>query len=172
MFASQIERKAGEIRTILGLSDLLWKASCPGRVSWTEIPDLPGVYCVHLPGGVAPAFSASAGRARHAKPQCPDRLREKQGRILANGPTDILYIGKAGATRSTLRKRVRQLVRFGLGLTAKHRGGEWMWQIRNCAETQILMQTCPRDETERLESRLLARFRNEHGEWPLANRTG
>ena len=97
---------------------------------------------------------------------------DKRRRILAAGPTDILYLGKAGARTSDLRKRVRQLARFGVGRTSKHRGGEWLWQLKGIEDAELRMWCCARGSSEPLERELLARFKHDHGEWPLANRSG
>ena len=172
MWAGEIEEIKDEVRTILSLGNLMARASVPGRASWTDIPACPGIYCVYMPEDIVLSFSDCAGRAKYAVPTSANDLQTKQERILANGPTDILYIGKAGSMSSNLRKRIGQLARFGVGHARNHRGGEYLWQINEIENVCVLTQCCPRGQPESFESRLLAKFRNVHEDWPLANRTG
>lgn len=169
MKALEIDRIACEIGTVLGIGDLMERTSGGKKASWTDIPSHPGIYVVYLPDGLTPSFTASAGRAKYAEPIERHVLRDKWRRITANGSTDILYIGKGGGQRG-LRQRVSQLIRFGAGLYPNHKGGEWLWQVEQIAAARILMRRCPSGREEMLESEFLCRFRNEHGDWPLANR--
>ena len=171
MKASDIDRNVGAKAAFVPLGDLLARADDPGRATWQDIPATPGVYAVCLPDWKDRSFAADAGRARYAEPADPDLLRDKRHRILAAGPTDILYLGKAGARTSDLRKRGRQLARFGVGRASNHRGGEWLWQLRGIDDAELRMWCCPRGSPELLERELLTQFRCDHGEWPLANRS-
>ena len=170
MKASDIEQIMGGKAEVVSLGDLLARADGPGRAKWQDLPASPGVYAVCLSGWEARSFAADAGGAQHAEPANPGRLRVKRDRIIAAGPTDILYIGKAGAKTSNLRKRLRQLARFGVGRASNHRGGEWIWQLEGIDEAQLRMWCCPRGRPEPLEREMLTRFRADHGDWPLANR--
>ena len=170
MKASDIERTMGRKAEVVSLGDLLARADGPGRATWLDLPASPGVYAVCLPGWEIHSFAAAAGRAQYAKPAKSSLLRDKRDRIMAVRTTDILYIGKAGAKTSNLRKRVRQLVRFGVGRASNHGGGEWLWQLEGIEEAQLRMWCCPRGRPEPLERELLARFRADHGDWSLANR--
>lgn len=172
MKASDIDRILGVKAQSVSLGDLLAHANGPGRATWQDLPTSPGIYPICLRGWNTLSFAADAGLARYAEPGDPNLLRDKRRRILAAGPTDILYIGKAGAKTSNLRKRVRQLVRFGVGRTGKHKGGEWLWQVQGINDAILRMWCCPRDRPEPLERELLAQFRNDHGDLPLANRQG
>ncbi len=166
MKAADIEQYVDAKAEVVSLSDLLVRVDGPGRATWQDLPVTPGVYAVVLPSWRDHSFAASAGWAKHAKPTVPDLLRNKQDRILTAGPTDILYIGKA----SHLRKRVRQLARFGMGRARKHRGGEWLWQLDGIDKACVRMWCCSRGRSEPLERELLERFRHDHGDLPLANR--
>lgn len=170
MRASDVDRMMGGNAVVVSLGDLLERAGGPGRAKWQDLPASPGIYAVCLPGWEANSFAPDAGRARFADPEDPGRLRAKRDRILDAGPTDILYIGKAGAEKSNLRKRVRQLARFGAGRRSKHKGGEWLWQLEGIDEAQVRMWCCPKGRPEQLERELLERFKADHGDWPLANR--
>ena len=154
----------------VSMGELLGRASGPGRATWKDLPDCPGIYTVCLPGWTTCPFSADACMARHAEPADPCLLNDKRNRILAAGFADILYIGKAGAEKSNLRTRVSQLIRFGVGLADNHSGGEWLWQLEGIHEAQLRMWCCPRGRSEQIERTLLEQFKADHGEWPLANR--
>ena len=167
MKAADIEQYVGGKARVVSLSDLLARADGPGRATWKDLPHSPGIYAVCLPSWRAHSFAADAGRAKHAKPENPDLLRNKLDRILAAGPTDILYIGKA----IQLRQRVCQLARFGLGRDSNHRGGEWLWQLEGINKAHVRMWRYLRARPEPLERELLDRFRHDHGDLPLANRT-
>lgn len=167
MKASEIDRIAGETGTTLGMGQLMERTAGGKTASWTDIPSHPGIYVVYLPDGLTLSFSASTGRAR--QPIEMHVLRKKWRRIMANGPMDILYIGKGGGLRG-LRQRVSQLIRFGMGLFKAHKGGKGLWQTEQIAAARILVRCCPKGREERLKSELLLWFWNEHGDWPLANR--
>lgn len=154
---------------MLHLDDLMDRAANQKRASWVDIPARPGVYVVCLPNGMIPSFTAHAGLAIHAIPEDPRVLQGRRDSILQHGPTGILYIGK-GSGRKGLRQRVRQLVRFGVGRATNHGGGEWLWQVEQIRCAQLLMRCCSVGWAEGLESELLARFKKDHGSWPLANR--
>ena len=170
MKASDIDRIVGAKVACVLLGDLLARADGPGRASWQDLPAVPGVYAVCLSDWKDRSFATDAGRARYAQPADPDLLRDKRRRFLAAGPSDILYLGKAGARTSDLRKRVRHLARFGVGRASNHKGGEWLWQLEGIDDAELRMWCCARGRSESLERELLAQFRGNHGEWPLANR--
>ena len=169
---SDIDRFVGSCGTTHCMSDLLRRAAGLARATWTDIPSCPGIYAVYLPDTALLSFTTHAGRAKHAVPAALGRLCAKRDSIAAAGPTDILYIGKAGGQRRALRERIAELVRFGVGKARNHKGGEWLWQVERIAEARILTLCCTRGEAERIECELLAQFRRDHGEWPIANRNG
>jgi hypothetical protein len=68
--------------------------------------------------------------------------------------------------------RVRSLVRFGLGKTINHKGGEWLWQIEGYHNLRILISSCPPGKEAAYENGLLKKFYKEHDNYPLANREG
>ena len=170
MKASNIEGILAAKPKVVLLGELLARVTALGRTTWLDLPSSPGIYVVSSPVWEHRPLTAAAGRARHAIPVDPVVLSEKRNRILSGGPTDILYIGKAGGRSSDLRKRVRQFVRFGKGQARNHRGGEWLWQVEGVHNAELWMWTCPRGEPELLERRLLEAFSADHGELPLANR--
>ncbi|MDE0209492.1 MAG: hypothetical protein OXJ64_06375 [Boseongicola sp.] len=173
MKASDIDLLAATEGQAVPLDNLLWKVDRSGRATWQDLPTSPGVYAVCLSDWEVRAFTRHAGRARHASPADVSQLSDKRDQILAAGPTDILYIGKAGGRGTrTLRNRIRELARFGAGRALNHRGGARLWQLDGIDEAHVHMWCCPRGRAESLESELLDRFRTDHGDWPFANCVG
>jgi hypothetical protein len=80
---------------------------------------------VSRPVASAPTFAEHSGEAAFATPVDPTRLVDKWTRANRLSETDVIYIGKG----DNLRERVKLLARFGVGRTAYHAGGEWMWQF-------------------------------------------
>ena len=166
MKLSDIEQAMTEDGKAASLGELLERVTSLGRTAWVDLPDSPGIYAVCLEGWEVLRFTDDPGLACHASPVSGCTLRDKRNLILNAGPTDILYIGRA----NDLRKRVRQLVRFGAGQADNHRGGEWLWQLDGIYRAQLWMWRCDDDAPEQLERRLLDAFKADHGDWPFANR--
>jgi hypothetical protein len=168
MRSTDIPYSAPFIRTGFDFGDLLKRTRLGGRSPWLDIPAMPGIYIVYWRAVNAPEFSIGPGLAIHATPTSPAYLSRKWKACCARVPTDILYIGKG----TDLRRRVCNLIRFGVGKYARHHGGEWLWQIQKIESAGLLVQTCEAGKQIAFESWLLERFRIEHGDFPLANRKG
>ena len=150
------------------LGSLLSRAGGPLKADWKDIPGMPGIYEIVLPKGVELSVNSEPGSAMHALPATEEYLLEKWNRIQRSRPTSILYIGKG----SNLRKRIRDLARFGLGLAANHHGGEWMWQVKEIRSAVVRIYGCPKGKEVAFEKWRLYHFFLEHGDWPFANRKG
>ncbi len=145
------------------LSELCTRVSNQKRASWIDIPKRSGVYIVHFEGMNALSFSKSTGQAKHSDPVPVKELETKWNKLIACGPTDIVYIGKG----DSLRIRIRQLIRFGLGKAHNHGGGRRMWQIKQIDHAKLSSITC--DNPRSVEKCLLLQFKEFHGNYPLAN---
>ncbi len=172
MYSTDIERiteiRLEKLDSVL-LADLLVRAASPERGPWNGLPlaRTPGIYAVCLPDWQDRRFNIDAGNARYANPAGVKTLKDKRNRILAAGPTDILYIGASGC----LRRRMQQLGRFGMGRAKNHKGGEWLWQVEEIGQAKTRMWCCTGSSTEQnCKSGLLVLFQEEHKELPLANR--
>lgn len=161
-----IEQLLGVKGQFVSLGNLLARVDGPIRATWQDLPASPGIYAVCLSGWQTRSFLSDGGRAKHANPEAPSRLRSKREQILTSSPTDIVYLGKT----SNLRRRVKDLARFGVGRVDNHKGGEWLWQLDGIDEAQVHMWCCSRDRPKSLKCKLLDRFRAEHGDLPFANR--
>lgn len=47
-----------------------------------------------------------------------------------------------------------------------------MWQIKGIEHAGLVLQTCPPGKQVGFENAFLKRFSAEHGDWPVANRSG
>lgn len=86
------------------------------------------------------------------------------------GP-QIVYIGKAGAGASGkrgLRKRLTEYLDFGHGRPIGHKGGRFIWQIKESGDLLVCWKTVL-ISPETLESEMLRTFVLEHGRLPFAN---
>ena len=104
-----------------------------------SVPEVPGVYWVFAPEGMAIRFSEKEYRPK-AKIYPAKKLQEKY-----EGCADqsILYIGKAEGKRG-LRQRLKQYMDYGRGNGNIHAGGRAVWQM-------------------------LQEYREKNGSYPLAN---
>lgn len=130
------------------------------RQTWRDLPGEPGVYAVIWPVEQQPLFlDENMGHpATTAKCEILERAWVPD--------SDILYIG---STIRPLRRRIRELIRHGLGKMDNHSGGEWMWQVEGIEAASLV--ACGSDEPVKLEGELLDGFRREHGgRLPFANR--
>lgn len=85
-----------------------------------------------------------------------------------------VYIGKAssGTTgKRGLRKRIRELRRFGDGEPIGHQGGRRIWQLSDADDYLIAWLLTPNDDPERVEGELIRAFVDEYGVRPIGNRT-
>ena len=76
---------------------------------------------------------------------------------------DIVYLARAGS----LRRRVRELLRFGAGGSMSNWGGRAVWQLGDVDE--LVLAWSDSDDARRAEADLLKAFRAEHGKPPFAN---
>ena len=82
------------------------------------------------------------------------------------GDKKTLYIGKADKA-STLRTRVRSLIKYGVMRDKKHVGGKAIWQIQNPYNLSLRYCTC--QNSSEIEKQLLKNYKKAYGEYPLAN---
>ena len=127
-----------------------------------------GVYLVFRPELASPQFLATGtgGFYKGKNPNVP--VSELQSNWVDDA--NILYIGKAGGgPRSSLRTRVRALVRFGQGHPVGHWGGRYLWQLRSASELRICWKTTPGEDPRNVERDLIRAFSAEFGRRPFAN---
>lgn len=153
---------------LIPIQHLLEIVISKGRADWSMLPKEPGIYIVFLPQGISPQFKSTTGKAVSCAPTSIAVLEDKWRAINRQAKTDILYVGKG----DNVRRRIRDLLRFGVGIAENHKGGEWLWQISNISETILRIINCPQGKQKPFEKWVLATFYTQHGNWPLANRQG
>lgn len=130
-----------------------------------SVPEVPGVYWVFAPEGMAIRFSEKEYRPK-AKIYPAKKLQEKY-----EGCADqsILYIGKAEGKRG-LRQRLKQYMDYGRGNGNIHAGGRAVWQISDCGLLLLAYEAC--ENAGERERQLLQEYREKNGSYPLANWRG
>lgn len=139
------------------------------QISCDSLPQEKGVYVVVRRGNQPTRFlRMNTGchlRGRNPTVRIPELRRNwiEEARVL--------YIGKAGGTgiRTTLRKRVRCFIRFGLGYSCAHWGGRYIWQIAGAQDLVIYWKSTPNQEPREVERALIDDFKQTYGRLPFAN---
>jgi len=88
--------------------------------------------------------------------------------------TPVLYIGKAGKGigNTSLHSRLRQYFNFGRGKNIGHRGGRFIWQIKNWNDLVVCWKTTPNDDPRDIEAAMIRNFYNQYTKRPFANLVG
>jgi len=83
----------------------------------------------------------------------------------------VLYVGQTGAGKSkgTLSSRIVQLIKFGKGENIGHRGGRYIWQLKNAGKLVVAWKCLSTDDPKREKTKLITEFRNIYGKRPFAN---
>lgn len=125
----------------------------------------PGVYLILRRSVEPPIFfeKGTGGWFKGKDPNVPvSVLREKW----AEG-TEIVYIGKAG---TSLRKRLRTYMRFGMGFPAPHKGGRYIWQLADSRDLLVCWKVPSENiDSESIEKMMIDEFVVKHGMFPFAN---
>jgi len=165
MNSSEIKYSSDINSNDLELNELIYRVIL-GRASWKDIHKHSGVYVVYHKNPSKIKFNSHGGIS-NCKTLNVEILQRKWARLSSYNLSDIIYIG-----RGNVRARVRSLIRFGLGKAVNHKGGEWLWQVDDYSNLKILISSCPTNKENAYEKFLLDTFKEQHGDWPLANRTG
>jgi hypothetical protein len=137
-------------------------------VSKDTIPKVKGVYCVvYFPHDKAEFLNPGVGGFFKGKDPNVQIETLKENWII-NCP--VVYIGKAGGSGSaTLRSRLNQYLKFGQGHNVGHRGGRYIWQLKNHRELLFCWFETPKHDPGSLETKLLKKFHEKYGKLPFAN---
>jgi hypothetical protein len=134
-----------------------------------EVPDEPGVYLVLRLSAKRPDFlSESVGG--HFKGKDPT----VEVGVLKSKWVErafVLYIGKAGGPGrlATLRSRLRQYTQFGKGIRIGHKGGRYIWQLRDSSDLVICWKRTPNEVPRDVEKGLIREFEVVYKKLPFAN---
>lgn len=136
-----------------------------------NVPTDQGVYLVLYPLSVPPSFlnESVGGHFKRKNPTVP--TADLKSKWVSN--TIVVYIGKAGGASSgaTLKSRLTQYMRFGMGEPVGHWGGRYIWQIENNRSLLVCWKSLTDTEPRDFESRLIDAFVQEYGVLPFANLT-
>lgn len=140
------------------------------KLPHSDVPRLPGVYCVLRETEAAPAFLEDSP-AGHFKGKDPTvSVAELRSAWVA--AARVVYMGKAGAGadgKRGLRKRLDEYRAFGSGRPVGHYGGRRIWQLADSAELIVGWMTTPDEEAATVERDLLTEFAQQYGQLPFAN---
>ena len=145
-----------------------------GELMTTDCKDVPvakGVYVVLWTKGATPKFVA-LGTGGHFKGKNPNvSISELHAHWIPD--TQIVYIGKAGGSKSprrTLQKRLSEYMRFGQGEAVGHWGGRYIWQIADAQDLIVCWKPLNIEEPATVETKMIDEFKEEHnGQRPFAN---
>ncbi|MBD5176936.1 MAG: hypothetical protein HDT05_05960 [Bacteroidales bacterium] len=133
------------------------------REATSILPEEAGVYIVIRPSDATPQFleKGTGGFFKGKDPNVSiERLTEN---YVAASKT--LYIGKA----TSLRERVRALLRFGAGVAVGHWGGRFLWQLADSDELIVAWKKTPGYVPRDIEAQMIQDFVSIHGKRPFAN---
>jgi hypothetical protein len=134
-----------------------------------EIPAERGVYLVLYLKKTRPEFLSvsSGGWFKGEDPTVNVTVLEEKW--ILNTP--VIYIGQAGGgtSKATLHSRISQLLDFGNGKAVGHKGGRYLWQIKDSHELVLCWKTTVEDDPRQVEHDLLRAFISQYGILPFAN---
>ena len=130
-------------------------------------PKLPedekGVYVVLYTHDTRPDFM-QVGTGGFFKDEDPNVSIEELEANWIDGE-QIIYIGKA----TSLRDRLSQYMKFGIGKKIGHKGGRYVWQIKDSANLLVCWKRTD-EEPRDVEKKMIAEFKLSHkGRTPFAN---
>jgi len=135
-----------------------------------DVPDEPGVYLVIRKDPHPPKF-LSKSKGGHFKGENPTVPKRKLQSKWVTGPK-VIYIGKAGGLgkSATLKSRLLQYMRFGLGKPVGHKGGRYIWQLDGAGVLEVCWKPTPDENPAVVESRLIQEFKTKYDKQrPFAN---
>ncbi len=126
-----------------------------------SVPAGAGVFVVRRADSAAPVFLEQSPGARRDGRDPALTAKELEANWVEGAST--LYVARASA----LRRRIRELVRFGSGEQVSNWGGRALWQLEDAGELEVRWRET--DDPRSAEEELLTRFRSEHDAPPFAN---
>jgi len=134
---------------------------------FSSIPNKKGLYIVKAFPNKKVIFSSDTTAIREFKGK---NMLYDTDELLAKfeiSDKEILYIGKAGGKRNTLKQRISQFIRYGYGLAKNHRGGRAIWQVIDNKNLLLGYMECKNPEKD--EKLLLEQYKLKYSVLPLGN---
>jgi hypothetical protein len=134
-----------------------------------DVSNTRGVYLVLRNTSIPPTFLLQSPGG-HFKAKDPTVERPMLQREWVDGPI-VIYIGKAGGTagNATLRRRLGQYMRFGLGKPVGHWGGRLIWQLADHRNLLVCWKSTLDTNPASFESQLIQSFYLTYRRLPFAN---
>lgn len=136
------------------------------------IPKVKGVYLVINPDLDKTEF-ISPGVGGFFKGEDPNVSKEELKKNFVPN-SKVVYIGKAGSpsNKATLQSRLDQYLKFGQTKNIGHKGGRYIWQLKNHADLVICWKETPEEDPREIEKSLLKDYSDQFGKRPFANLSG
>lgn len=136
-----------------------------------NVPDRKGIYFVLRDPIQSEFLDRSVGG--HFKGKDPTIATQ----IFSNRWIDetlVVYIGQSGGGTSaaTLKKRMRQFMKFGQSQPVGHWGGRLIWQIKDNRKLKICWKSVVEGDPRAVEKNLIQQFENIYSKKPFANISG
>jgi hypothetical protein len=137
--------------------------------NYNGVPDRKGVYVIIRNSEKEPEFLPN-NVGGHFKGKNPSVSIEVLKSNWVNN-SNVIYIGKAGGDQSsaTLKKRIKQLLRFSQGEPVGHWGGRYLWQLKDHNDFLICWKTIENVDSRDVEKQLIQDFIGEYKKRPFAN---
>jgi hypothetical protein len=128
-----------------------------------QVPRKGGVYIVLRTNSTPMQFLevGTGGFYQGKKPNAD--LKTLVNKVVKDSIT--IYIGKG----VNLRRRLRELLRFGKGYDVAHSGGRYLWQISDADDLLVAWKPTPTQDPRSVEASMLTDYINEYGKLPFAN---
>lgn len=142
------------------------------------IPPIKGVYFILKTDKKPPEF-LSIGTGGYFNGENPNVSIAKLKSNWVEGII-VIYIGKGGGfnkkkgveSYATLKSRLKTFISFGNGNKAAHRGGKYIWQLKNSAELLVCWLPTPEKEPTDIETYFITEFKKQYNQRPFANNRG
>ena len=136
-----------------------------------NVPDEKGIYFVLKDIGKVEFLKASIGG--HFKGKDPTVSVQLLNDRWVEGPL-VIYIGQSGggSSQATLKRRLKQFMKFGQGLPIGHWGGRLIWQLKDNRKLKICWKSYINDDPRLIEKALIVNFNQVYGKNPFANING
>ncbi len=122
-----------------------------------------GIYIVVRDNDSAPSFE-SVGTGGHHKGKNPNvDIATLQDEYVND--SKIVYIGQS----TNLRRRIRELLHFGVGKNIGHWGGRYLWQLSDAEDLLVAWKEMPGQDVVQEEKSMLKDFIDRHDRPPFAN---
>jgi hypothetical protein len=166
-FNSVDELKANEFLGFKTIGDLF--------ISCSDVSEERGNYLVLYLDNRRPEFVAKGvgGFFKGEDPNVP--IRELESNWVVN--TIVVNIAQAGGIRAgkwsnqKLNDRIKTYMKFGQGQNIGHKGGRYIWQIRNYKDLVLCWHPLPNKmaDPKKIEGELIQDFKRVFGKRPFAN---